>query len=270
LISEVQAARENLLSRDPEAIHEARKHLKKARSALRLLRGIKPRHPPRNLRHALRDIARRLSRARDREVVDAWLEHWRQTTRIAAERKLALKLQRQLTSSGGSHIDQQPNRRAVIARLRQVIRQLEALDVANLDWKAINANVEHSRRRMRKAEKTFAATSALADLHAWRKRSKDLWYQLRLLRPRLRRDLRQLPRALRTLTETQGKLHDLDVLQKLLQQPLRKLSADQRSLVEKRIAGEFAHLLLALPQGAKPVRKLIPRDLADALNPALR
>lgn len=265
LISEVQAARENLLSNHPEAIHEARKHLKKARSALRLLRGLQHRQRSRELRQTLRDIARRLSSQRDLEVAAAWLEHWRSTTHVAAERKLATNLRRQLPLNQ-RRSNPRNARRTAATGLGQIATELEALSFRKVDWKAITANVERSRRRMQKAEGRFGETSNLADLHEWRKRSKDFWYQLRLLRPLLRGDLRKLPRALRTLTETQGKLHDLDVVQKLLQQPLTKLSADQRSVVEKRIAGEFTHLLLNLKHAAKPVRKLARGDVSEALR----
>src|SRR6478609_6320449 len=68
---QLQAAAEGLQEdpTDPEAIHDARKRIKKTRALLRLARPVMKRKAFRARNHALRDAGRALSAARDAEVL---------------------------------------------------------------------------------------------------------------------------------------------------------------------------------------------------------
>lgn len=253
LLAEVHAAVKCLGGSDPEAIHEARKHLKKARAALRLVGDAKTSPQPRELRRSLRDIAHGLSAQRDREVVAAWLAHWQRVTRREEERQLATRLHHALAASQ-PRASSGRSRAAALSGLEAVACQLETLSWDAVTGKILAAQVERAQRRMRQAERAFAASTTEADLHEWRKRAKDFWYQLRLLSPQLRRRLRPLPDLLRVLTETQGKRHDLDLVRHLLlNSSTLPLSASERAGLEQRLEQESTRLLARLRRLAKAV-----------------
>ncbi|GEM_PF-6444943 len=73
-------------------------------------------------------------------------------------------------------------------------------------------NLKRIYEKARKAEKKARESDDIEDFHEFRKRSKDLFYCLRVLRPMFGKGLKSKVSQLEILTETQGNANDFAVL----------------------------------------------------------
>lgn len=205
------------IGHDPvAAVHSARKALKKEWSLLRLARGAMSPKQRRRENRALREAARGLSGARDADVMVETIAQL--SERFAGQlpertfRKIADELER---TRGG-----QPTGSALDAR---AVQDLGAVRLRVDDWKltkggwsAIESGLLRSYRQGRGAFARVQREPSLEDLHAWRKRVKDLWYQERLLAPACGPAVRGQAKDAHRLAELLGDDHDLGVLRQTL------------------------------------------------------
>jgi CHAD domain-containing protein len=217
---QVDAAIEQLATdsqSDPvEVVHEARKSLKKARSVMRLARGALTSEARSRDNVALRDAGRRLAGARDADIqleaLDALSERYagqlpKET--FAAVRKRLRANQRRARSGLDAA------REAEAEQLGAVRRRME--DWVRADgWKVVETGLRRSYRRGRAAFARARAAPTPENLHEWRKREKDLWYHLRLLRPTSSSIVGGQADAAHRLSDLLGDDHDLVVLRSVL------------------------------------------------------
>jgi hypothetical protein len=203
-------------SEDPGfAVHEARKDLKKTRAAIRLVRGALGRRLYRRENRHYRDIGRGLSRFRDAEAILECLddlEDWAgETARFSGLRAMFVAENRACRSDGS-------------------IRRAAAVAADHLEWGLGRIGdwplpVEEERaeelvaggleRTYRRGRDSFAAVQEDPEderLHDWRKRSKDLWYQLALIERRGPPVAGELADSAHDLSTLLGDDHDLAVL----------------------------------------------------------
>ncbi|HEX8984997.1 MAG TPA: CHAD domain-containing protein [Bryobacteraceae bacterium] len=166
-----------------EAIHEARKSLKKARAVLRLLRPeLESTYRAENGK--LRGIARRLSNFRDAgvmvETLDSLVEDCRQelgANIFAAVRRALARRKRETERQAGLA--------ALLtklgASLRAAARRAQAWPVQADGFAALAPGFEKTFRQGRKALAETRRRPRPENYHAWRKRVKDHWYHVRLL-----------------------------------------------------------------------------------------
>jgi len=158
----------------PAAIHDARKRLKKARSALRVVRGSVGNATAQRLNDELRAIAATLSDRRDADVLVETVDalHERSPGQVPAATFAALRdrLARQAATAGADddNADQ-------IVRLEAVREQLGEADFSRVRWKSVGMGIDRAYRRGRKGYKG-ASHASTEELHQWQKRAKDLWY----------------------------------------------------------------------------------------------
>lgn len=196
-------------------VHEARKSLKKSRSALRLLRGVISDKERGEANELCRGAGRMLSGPRDAEVKlatlgavigdssDPAVEAWRTALEQEAETHRADINPRNLAEVSGS-IEQV--RRSFQSRIEP-----DALET-------IIANLGRGYRRGRKSMQAARRSGEPEHFHDWRKRAKDLRYQLEMLEPRLSASFTELRKKAEELAEMLGDLHDFDVLAEDLQE----------------------------------------------------
>jgi len=99
-----------------------------------------------------------------------------------------------------------------IPQLEQVKVRLMRWRLHDLDWKQIrNALCKIYRRGQRTLAKTIDDPEP-ENFHAWRKRVKDIWYQLRILQPLNRTVLQEMTHNADVLSELLGREHDLEFL----------------------------------------------------------
>ena len=201
---------------DPvEAVHAARKDLKKARSLLRLSRAAIDRDERRRENKALRDAGRSLSSARDAEVMlqalDALADHFAgqlpQTTFDAVRRHLETERDTARERMFASGLPEQ-----TADELKSIRGRIEDWPTRRGGWKALEPGLLRSYKRGRKALATARSEPTVESLHEWRKRGKDLWYHLRMLKPLSPDIVGGQANEAHTLSDLLGDDHDLAVL----------------------------------------------------------
>lgn len=214
-------------------VHEARKSLKKVRSALRLLRGVIPDDERSEANRACRDASAHLSGARDAEVKLGTLE---KVTVGESDLDGAGDWRGELeTEAAGHRGDITPEGLAEVARsIDAVARCFRGRELVGQD-EAVAGNAGRGYRRGRKAMKKARSSDEVEAFHDWRKRAKDLRYQLEILEPELPEMFSQTRKGAEELADLLGDLHDLDVLKADLEG--RDLETEDARLLAKAIDG---------------------------------
>jgi CHAD domain-containing protein len=265
--SELRQAARTLRGTGREAtrVHNARKHLKKLRALLRLVRAQTGPGFFRIHNRRLRDLGRRLAPLRDAEVAQLTLGQMRRAAPTTSSRRAVSHLRARISARIPA-----VGRGAV---LRQVARELQTLEksvpswpLGELAWPDLTAAVVKTYRRARIEHEHFRLRRDLASLHEWRKRSKDLWYQLLLLQPLARGAARKLTRQLDCLTDIQGRMHDVQLVLDALRRQARHLSVWEQQAVQELAEDSLATLM---PQALTSGRRLFrfkPDRFADMLR----
>jgi CHAD domain-containing protein len=166
------------------AVHSARKAVKKERSLLRLARGSIVPKQRRRENAALRAAARELSAARDAEVMIDTLgqlsERYVGQLPENTFQEIRAQLEQARDAQRGHLVESALSARAV-QELGAVRVRVEDWRLRHGGWPAIEKGLARSYRDGRAAFARARSRRSTAALHAWRKRSKDLWYQERLL-----------------------------------------------------------------------------------------
>jgi CHAD domain-containing protein len=185
-----------------EAIHAARKRLKETRAVLRLIRGGLPKDTYRGDNAVLRDTGRLLSRARDASVRVATLD---KLVGPNAYQSLRRQLLDEYEAAAAGQI---PN--GVFLALMDAGRRVSSWEPAGGD-RLLRDGLTRTYRDGKDAFRAARADPTTEHLHDWRKRVKDLWYQLRLVEPAWPAPLGALAEEAHRLADLLGDDHDLDV-----------------------------------------------------------
>jgi CHAD domain-containing protein len=236
-LDELAAATEGDLA---SSIHGARKNLKKLRAVSRLVReelGAK-RFKAEDRRY--RDAARLLSRSRDAEVKLETLVALRARfggdfPREGAESWKAA-LQRERAEIAGAERGETARR---IERAAQAIEQgregILAWPLRTDSWQLVEAGLLQSYRRGRQAMESTLASPDAERVHAWRKRTKDLWYQLRIVQGAWPSLLGETADQVGELADLLGEHHDLAMLAgDLADREVAAARGELRSLIARR------------------------------------
>jgi CHAD domain-containing protein len=198
---------------DPvEAVHDARKRIKKTRAALRLARPGLPKRVYRAENSALRDTARGLSGARDADVMVETAEKLGERFAGHAPAKLFSGLRDRLAERRG----EDPDASGPADTLRALAEGVAAWPVEG-DERAVL--VPALRRTYARGRVAFARADRRPTgehLHEWRKRVKDLWYQEKLVSEAWPGVLEAQAEEAKALSKLLGDDHDLAVLAELL------------------------------------------------------
>jgi hypothetical protein len=161
---------------------------------------------------ALRDVAHGISRLRDadalRETFDAL--HARYAHVIAPEvaRRIDAELDAEARRRAESSLRLRRAATHTLASGRDEV--IEAVTRA-AGRHAVRDGLERSYRRARMAVPVNGVDAGPAELHLWRRRVKDVWYQVRLF-DHIASDARALARTLKKLEKTLGDDHNLTCL----------------------------------------------------------
>lgn len=201
---------------DDTPVHQTRKHLKKARAALRLVRKEIGRGLFERQDRCLRDVGRLISDIRDAEVR---LQMVRQLQDITQRRGRGLyrELEKMLMLELENFV-------AAFAEWQtQAVPMLEEAKAATDVWAVDQFSGKQLRRAVQATYKrgcnTLAqarATPSAEKFHEFRTEAKMLWYQLRILRPVNPVVLKTLSDELRSLGDLLGRAHDLSFLDQRL------------------------------------------------------
>ncbi|HZN89532.1 MAG TPA: CHAD domain-containing protein [Thermoleophilaceae bacterium] len=190
-----------------EAVHEARKDLKKLRSLLRLVRGGLGAATFRSENDCFRQLALELAGARDAEVMVATFDELGLEPAVAGPLRQVLEAHRLQVAAGGT------------AATQPVAERLEAARVRALGWSlsgegfdVVEPGLRRAYRRGRRRLRRLGAEPGVEDLHDWRKAVKDLWYHHTLLRALWPPVMLAVGDEAHELSERLGTDHDLAML----------------------------------------------------------
>ena len=193
-------------------VHQMRKHLKKARAALRLVRKEIGHGLFREQDRCLRDVAKLTSEIRDAEVR---LQTVRQLQGITQRRarggytKLESMLILELENFMAAFAEWQTQAVPMLARARA---NVESWPLDQFSFKQLRCAVQRTYKGARKALARAEAAPTTENFHQFRTRAKRLWYELRILRPINPVVLKNLSDDLRAMANLLGRAHDLSFL----------------------------------------------------------
>jgi CHAD domain-containing protein len=160
-----------------EAVHEARKDMKKLRALLRLMRGELGESTFARENTCFRDAARELAGVRDADVMLETLQALELPPGVGWELRKLVQAHR--TSDGDGR---DTAARGVVAILEEARGRVGHWRLERDAFAAVADGLERTYRRGRRDFRAAAAEPSAEALHEWRKRVKDLWYQHSVLR----------------------------------------------------------------------------------------
>jgi CHAD domain-containing protein len=226
---------------DPvEAVHEARKDMKKLRATLKLVRPVLGDDTYQRENGRFRDAGRALSDARDAQVraqtVDALAERFADEAPPGGWWAVRAQI-----SAGDA-----PDNGELESLRDRTAAEIERGDAAVDDWPLdtdgfdlVRSGLKGAYARGLKRYREAREDPSDEALHEWRKRSKDLWYQLRLVRRAWPEVMQATADEAHELSDRLGDDHDLVTLIAHLDEvdpaPLTREQLDHvRDLVERR------------------------------------
>jgi CHAD domain-containing protein len=203
-----------------EAVHEARKHFKRVRALLRMVRPAIGEAAYRQENICFRDAARPLTEVRDAkilvETVDGLAEHFQGQVAPRSFHSVRPALQDNLRGMRQRVLNEQQAFATVTGVIRQARRRVRSwTDVPN-KWWSIGPGVEEVYGRAVEAFADADADPTVEKLHEWRKQAKYLRYQLEELRPLWRERVEEFANEADHMSELLGDDHDLAVLRQTL------------------------------------------------------
>jgi CHAD domain-containing protein len=197
---------------DDTPVHETRKHLKKARAALRLVRKEIGRGLFQEQNRCLRDVGRLTSDIRDAEVRLQTVRQLQEVTQChgrSAYGKLETMLTLELENFMAAFAEWQIQ---AVPMLEQAVLAVDRWTLDQFNCEQLSRAVQASYKRGRQALAEATVNPSAENFHAFRTRAKTLWYQLRILRPVNPVVLKSLADDLRSLADLLGRAHDLSFL----------------------------------------------------------
>jgi CHAD domain-containing protein len=253
------------------AVHESRKALRRARAVLQLIADALPKSERRAVKTTLRDTRRALSAIRDHAVAP---DTFGKLTLDDDDRATAKKV-----------LDNAAEAMPPVAEIKQLLTesaarataQVDALEAAlphELKWSTVGAGIQAVYGAARDARKK-AKKSAKA-FHTWRRRSKELVYQLELLSGHAGARTQAIHDEVAAVTVGLGDAVDLLMIHEFaetygqgiapealerLQHAIEAQGSDLMKSARKSAAGPFE---LSAKDFAKRVAKAVRKDLAPA------
>jgi CHAD domain-containing protein len=191
-----------------EAVHEARKDMKKLRALLRLVRGEIGKSTFARENACFRDAARELSGTRDSDVMLETLAALDLPAGLGWELRKTMEAER----SGNGGDDRGAATRGAIAILKEARGRVGAWPLERDSFDALAGGLGRTYKRGRRDFKAARSEPSTETLHEWRKRVKELWYHHTLLRDVWPAAMSVAGDEAHELSDRLGDDHDLAVL----------------------------------------------------------
>jgi CHAD domain-containing protein len=199
------------------ALHEARRHVKKVRALIRLVRpalGTSYRKANRSLRR----VNRQLSPIADGEAVLATLARLGERSPVALSPMIEV-LRGTLTARRAA-IDRHTKADRVLQSCTSLLKaersRVNSWRLSHGGRRAVADGLRKTARAARHRMSRAHAHPTAKNYHAWRRRVKDLWFQLRLLERRCGGELAAWQHQLEALDGHLGEYHNCALLRSVL------------------------------------------------------
>jgi CHAD domain-containing protein len=191
-----------------DAVHGARKDMKKLRALLRLARGELGKDTFARENVCFRDAARELAGARDSDVMLETLGALELPAGLGRELREVIQAERARDGAG----DREAGARAAVAILKEARKRVDDWPLGRDSFGAVADGLERTYRRGRRDLEAALDEPSVEALHEWRKRAKELWYHHTLLRPLWPPVMEAMGDQAHELSDRLGDDHDLAVL----------------------------------------------------------
>jgi CHAD domain-containing protein len=204
------------------AVHDARRRFKEIRGTLRLVRDELGDKVFRRENRTFRDAGRPLSMLRDAKVLvdslDGLIAHFDGRVKPQSLSRLRRRLLERRRETRKQVIRQDRAVPGIVRRVVDAKKRVENWPLRRRGWKAIEGGLRRAYALGRRAMKGVRAGASDEPLHEWRKRTKDLRYELELLQCIWPETLTPLAEQCHRLTDLLGDDHDLAVLRTVVQE----------------------------------------------------
>ena len=197
-------------------LHDVRKDIKKSRSLLRLMRPALADDLYTTQMTRLRASAHTISAARDADVAPVALRGVRERYVGRLPESTYAAFEAVLAERASGTCDDLAGQREVLASIRE---NVDEWPLRETDWAQILDGLQRTYRRGRRAMRRARHEASVENLHEWRKRAKDLTYQVRLLESAWPAALEAYAGQAKRLADLLGDDHDLAMLVSLLNEP---------------------------------------------------
>jgi CHAD domain-containing protein len=214
-----------------EAVHNARKSLKRLRALLRSLRVAFPKKLFRAENRRIAAAGRKISPMRDVHVQLLTLGKLK-----AAAGPAGNQVRRQLLRRQSCFLRRIPSLRATVRAMLEVSRQsLASRPLRKASAEDLASGLKRIYKQGREAFKTARASPTPGHLHEWRKKTKSLGYGLDLIQGLGPANLAGLIQLCDSLSEALGDNHDLFLVQRSLRREHRSHPARDFAPLTRRI-----------------------------------
>lgn len=253
-----------------DRVHQARKHFKKLRGLLRLVRPVLGNTVYRRENTFFRDAGRAFARVRDSEAVletcDTFQEeiaHHLGDEGFDAFRLALLQRQQEL-------VEQQIDLDAAMARVLEDLHaardRVETWPLQSTNFGALAAGLQRTYKRGQKEYGRAYAKPTSEHFHEWRKRVKYHWYHVRLLEYVWAEVMGGRRQTIKYLADLLGDDHDLAVLDQTVQQQTEIVESEHEiELLREAIEQKQAHLRTAAWHMGQRVFAEKPKPLAQRI-----
>jgi CHAD domain-containing protein len=254
-----------------EAIHEARKSLKRLRAVVRLARDPLGDDTYRQENRTFRDAGRELSDVRDAQVIRETLDEL--TERYCDELpEGAFTGLREALDAEAQAAHERVG--ADTAATDELVGTLDAAHTRVATWplpedgdgRILVPGFRRLYRRGRRALRAAGEDPSTENLHELRKRAKDLWHAAQVLRPADPKRLKRLGRRAHALSDRLGDDHDLAVLLDAARERAVALGPGELALLRALVDRRRARLRRDALARARRVYARTPRSWARRLD----
>ncbi len=223
-----------------EAIHEARKGIKRIRAALRLVRdGLGERFQPENVRY--RDVGQKLSGLRD---AGALLETFAAIEEEAGEKfggvRAALEAYKRRCEAA---VDPGAAMEEAAAGLEAGRGEVAVWRGMGEGFGAIEPGLRRTARDARRAWRRAGQNPAPEEFHEWRKRTKDHWHHVKLLEGMRAAALRRYAGRIKKMEQRLGDEHNVAVLDQVMREHVDLFAEGEERAAVERAAGALREKL---------------------------
>ncbi len=198
-----------------EAVHGVRKRIKALRALLRLVRAAMASSDYRRCTETLREAARHLGAARDAHVkvnaLAALATHFKPELAARSFHQIKAILIADCRKQQAA-LSQKGTTKTVGRILKRLAGEFTSLRIRCAGWRALAPGIKRGYRAGRCGYQLARQGGAPEHFHEWRKRVKDLYYQLDLLCPIWPEQMTATENELKQLGECLGDDHDLFLL----------------------------------------------------------
>lgn len=264
----VQTAKDAVAAVDrstTEAVHDARKGLRRARAVLDMVSGALPKSERKAVLKALQEARRALSTARDHAVAPETLgqlplgDEDRATAKRAldnaAEALPASQEVKQLLAESAARAAAQGE--ALEAALPSEIELETVLD----GIRRVYAEARHARRASKRSKPWF---------HTWRRRTKELGYQLDVLAAHAGPRLHAIQSEIEGLTDMLGPAVDLVMVRDFLGTYNQGISSDELEHLETAVDAQLGDLMKQTRKAGRDTFSQRPKKFAKRLAKAIK